>query len=149
MKVKDVMTSQVKSFSPDSSAKEALDVLRETEISGLPVIDEQGKLIGMLTEKEILAYLLPSYIDKVGSFVYEDNPKAVKKKAALLSGVKVSQVMRKDVLTINEDAALCEVARTMLTQKARRLPVVDKNGRVVGIIARCDILKAITSEIQD
>ena len=147
MKVKEIMTSQVRSFSPDLNAREALNILRELEISGLPVVDAQGKLVGMLTEKEILAYLLPSYIDKVGSFIYEDNPKAVKKKAAFLNEVKVSQVMRKDVLTINEDAALCEVARTMLTQKARRLPVVDKEGKVVGIIARCDILKAIISGI--
>ena len=63
-----------------------------------------------------------------------------------LSKMKVSQLMRKDVVITTEDTTLCEAARIMLTQKARRLPVVDKTGKVAGIIARCDILKAFAKE---
>lgn len=146
MKIKEVMVKDVQGLSPDISVKEAMDILLKRRISGLPVIDKAGKLVGMFTEKSILSYLLPSYIEKVGRFVYEENPKASKKKLSELCQIKISQLMRKEVITTTEDVALCEAARIMLTQKARRLPVVDKEGKVVGIIAREDILKAMNKE---
>jgi len=146
MKIREIMTKEVKSISPDATAQEVLDLLGKLEISGLPVIDDKNKLAGMFTEKNILSYILPSYIEKVGRFVYEENPKTTKKKFAQLSKIKVSQLIRREVITTSEDTTLCEVARLMLTQKARRIPVVDKNGRVVGIVARADILKAFAKE---
>ncbi len=145
MKVKEIMTKDVISVFPDTSAQEALDLLKKMEISGLPVIDKDGKLVGMFTEKDILSYILPSYIEKVGRFIYEENPKSTKRKAEELSKMKVAQLMRKDVITTTEDTTICEVARVILTQKARRVPVVDKSGKVVGIVARCDVLSALTS----
>jgi acetoin utilization protein AcuB len=63
-----------------------------------------------------------------------------------LNKIKVRQLMRKDVVTTTEDTTVCEAARVMLTQKARRIPVVDKSGKVVGIVARCDILKVFAKE---
>lgn len=146
MKIKEVMVKDVESLSQDISVKEAMDILFKRRISGLPVIDKAGKLVGMFTEKNILSYLLPGYIEKVGRFVYEENPKATRKKLAELCQIKVSQLMRKEVVTTTEDVALCEAARIMLTQKVRRLPVVDKEGRVIGIIAREDILRAMNKE---
>ena len=146
MRVKEVMTKNVVSIKPDDGAKSALGLLFKMQISGLPVIDSQGKLVGMFTEKDVLSYILPSYIEKVGRFIYEENPKSSKKKFSELGNIKVVQLMRKEVVTTTEETTLCEVARIMLTQKARRLPVVDKTGKVAGIIARCDILKAFAKE---
>jgi predicted transcriptional regulator len=146
MKIKEIMQRNVKSLSPETDVKEALDLLKRIEISGLPVIDKEGRLVGMLTEKEVLSYILPSYIEKVGRFIYEENPKSTKRKFAELSKIKVSQLMRKDVITAGEDTGLCEVVRIMLTQKARRLPIIDKSGKVVGIVARCDVLEAFRKE---
>lgn len=146
MKVKEIMVKDVTSISPETAAGEALDLLEKKQISGLPVIDVKGKLVGMFTEKDILSYILPSYIEKVGRFVYEENPKSTKRKFLELTKIKVNQLMRKDVVTTTEDTALCEVARIMLTQKARRIPVIDKAGKVIGIVARCDILKAFARE---
>lgn len=149
MKIKEIMIRDVKSITPDSTALEALDLLYRLEISGLPVIDKDNKLVGMFTEKNVLSFLLPSYIEKVGRFIYEDNPKATKKKYNELGMVKVAQLMRGDVVTVTEDAALCEVARMMLTQKVRRIPIVDHSGLVVGIVARCDVLRAMSKMAED
>ncbi len=149
MKVKEIMIQDVKSISPESNAREALLILEQLQISGLPVIDAQSKLVGMFTEKEVLSYILPSYIEKVGRFIYEENPKGIKKKLVELSNVKVSQLMRRDVVTVEENTTLCEVARVMLIQKARRIPVLDSTGKVTGIVARCDILKALAREVQE
>lgn len=70
MRVKDVMIENVKSILPDIPVSQALELLSRNEISGLPVIDKENKLLGMLTEKEILQYVLPGYLKKVGSFIY-------------------------------------------------------------------------------
>ncbi len=146
MKIKEIMIRDVASVSPDAIAREALNMLQEKKISGLPVIDRDGKLAGMFTEKDVLSYTLPSYLEKVGKFVYDENPKTIKKKFASLGNIRVEQLMRKEVVTTTEDATLCEVAKDMLIQKARRVPVIDKTGRVVGIVARCDILRALAEE---
>src|SRR3989338_8719895 len=146
MKVKEIMAKDVTSISPEISGQEALDLLQEMQISGLPVIDAQNNLVCMFTEKDILSYILPSYIENVGRFVYQENSKTIKRKFGELSKIKVSQLMRKDIITTTEDTALCEAARVMLTQKARRIPVVDKSGKVVGIVARGDILRALEKE---
>ncbi len=148
MKVKEIMKREVVSVKPEDTAMDVLNLLFKMQISGLPVIDAQGKLVGMFTEKSVLSYVLPSYIEKVGRFIYEENPKSTKKKFSDLNKVKVSQLMRKDVVTTTEDTTLCEVARIMLTQKVRRIPVVDRTGKVAGIVARCDILRALVKEAE-
>jgi CBS domain-containing protein len=148
MKVKEIMVKDVVSVKPDDSAREALALLFKIQISGLPVIDAQQKLAGVFTEKEVLSYLLPSYIERVGRFIYQNSLKSTRQKFQELNKIKVAQLMRKDVVTASEDASLSEVARIMLTQKARRLPVLDKSGKVTGIVARTDILKALEKEAQ-
>lgn len=148
MKVREIMKKDVLSIYPEDDAIAALNLLFKREISGLPVIDSRGKLAGMFTEKDVLSHILPSYVEKVGRFIYEENPKAVKKKFAELSKMKVSDLMRREVVTVKEDTTLCEVAKDMLTRKARRVPVVDNAGKVVGIVARCDVLEALAKEAE-
>lgn len=140
------MTKEVISVKPDDNAGDALDTLFKMGISGLPVIDEKGKLAGMLTEKEVIAKILPSYVGNIGRFIYEENPKTVKQKILGFSNLKVKDVMRKEVVMVDEDTTLCEVAHLMLTQKARRLPVLNKSKDVIGIVARGDVLKALFEE---
>ena len=148
MKVKEIMTKEVVSIKPEENAKEALAFLFKMRISGLPVIDVQGRLVGMFTEKDILRQILPSYLEKVGRFVYEENPKSIKKKFQDLVNLSISQLMRKDVITIDSDTSLCEVARVMLTQKIRRIPVLDKEKKVVGIVSREDVVRAYAREAE-
>lgn len=146
MKVKDIMVKNVTTLSPNMFVKDAAKRLSELEISGLPVVDENGKLVGMFTEKDILKAILPSYIEKVGKFVYEDDTKGIKKKLETLSNTKIKEIMRKEVVTITEDTSCSEAARIILTQKVRRIPVIDKENRVLGIVARCDILRVLMEE---
>jgi len=148
MKVKEIMTRDLNSITPDFAVREALALLKKLQISGLPVIDKDGRLLGMFTEKDVLSYILPSYIEKVGRFIYEESSKITRKKFAELDNIKVSQLMRKEVVTIREEVTLSEAAKIMLTQKVRRLPVLDAAGKVMGIIARCDVLRGFEQEAQ-
>jgi len=146
VKVKEIMTKKITSLNFEDNAVTALELLLKLKISGLPVINDTGKLVGMFTEKEILAKILPKYLENVGGFVYDENPKAVKQKILSFGDLKVKDVMRKEVITIDEDSALCEVAHTMLVQKARRIPIIDKAKNIVGIVSRGDIVKALFNE---
>lgn len=146
MKIKEIMTKGVISLNANDNVLSALDKLFKMQISGLPVVDDTGKLIGMFTEKEIIARILPSYMENVGKFVYEENPKQVKQKIINFNNLKVEDIMRREVITISEDATLCEAAHLMLTQKARRIPVLDNNKDMSGIISRGDVVKALVKE---
>ena len=148
MKAKEIMTKDITSIAPDTNASEALELLLKMRISGLPVLDEKNKLVGMFTEKEVLSAILPSYVEKVGRFMYQENPKAVKQKTLAFRDLKVKDVMRRTSVTLDEDTTLCEVARIMLTQKARRTPVLNKEKEVVGILARGDVVEALFKEYE-
>ncbi|MDI6758949.1 MAG: CBS domain-containing protein [Candidatus Omnitrophota bacterium] len=148
MKIKEIMITDVKSLKPDDNALGALKLLFEMRMSGLPVIDSQKKLVGMFTEKNVLSYILPSYLEKIGKFIYDSDLKSTKRKFTELAKLKVSQLMRREVITAKEDFSLSEAAKDMLLQKARRIPVVDETGKVLGIISRCDILKALIKEAE-
>lgn len=145
MKVKDIMIKDVRHLSPELSAKDALYKILNQKISGLPVIDENGKLIGMFTEKDVLSYMFPSYVEQVGKFIYGETPKAVINKLAALDKISVKDIMRKEVVTVSSDTDLAEAAHLILTQRARRVPVVE-GGKVIGIIAREDILREFAKE---
>ncbi|MCM8758129.1 MAG: CBS domain-containing protein [Candidatus Omnitrophica bacterium] len=146
MKVKEIMKKEVVSLSKDTKIKDAFGKLLQIHISGLPVLDENLRIVGMFTEKDILRAILPGYLEKVGRFIYEENPKIIQKKLLDIQDLTVEKLMRKDVITVDEDTTLCEVARIMLTQNVRRIPVLDKEKRVIGIVAREDIIKAYAKE---
>jgi len=143
--VKDFMSSKIKSLTPDMNAKEALGTLIRGGTSGLPVIDAEGRAVGVFTEKEVLKAILPAYLKDVGSFVYADTSKSELKKLAGLDKFLVRDLMRTEVPTITEDASLTEASRIMLTKSERRVIVV-KDGKATGVITRCDVVKALAKE---
>jgi len=147
MKIKEIMGKELISLSKDTKIKDAFLKLLKMRISGLPVLDENSKLLGMFTEKDILRAILPGYLDKVGRFIYEANPKIVKKKLLEIQDLTVGELMRHEVVTVDEDTTLCEVAHLMLTQNVRRIPILNKEKKVVGIVAREDILREFAKEV--
>ena len=143
MKVKEIMTKDVKSLSGEELVRDALETISKLEISGLPVIDKDRNLLGMFTEKDILRIILPGYLTQVGAFVYGDDPKNIKNKFLNMHNLKVAEVMNKAVETVKEDTSLSEAARLMLTKNVRRMPVLDADKKVTGIISRYDVLAAL------
>jgi len=145
MNAKEIMITDVKSISPDTVAKDALEVLHNARVNSLPVVDKGRKPVGMFTEKNVLSYMLPSYLERVGKFVYEENPKVLKTKFAELNQTKVSQLMQKEVNTVTEETSLWEMAKLMMTREhtPRVLIVVSQEGKMVGIATRSDLLRAL------
>jgi CBS domain-containing protein len=145
--VRQVMTTDVVSFQPDESIQDAMRRLVEREIDGGPVVDAGGGVVGMLTAGDLIVQnarlhyptvitLLGATIELPGSQKHfeDDLHKAV--------GVTVAEVMTEEVVTCGADDTVEDVATLMHERHLSRLPVVE-DGRVVGIIARGDILRAI------
>ena len=146
LNVKDLMTREVMTVAPDMSVKDAAKLLFEKEISGLPVVSPDNKIIGMITEKDLIAMALPNYLEKLGDFDFILDEEPFIKKIADADKVKVKDIMRKDVLCVSEDTPIPEVARLMIIKKVRRIPVLDKDKKLAGIIARADIVKEIAKK---
>lgn len=145
--VRDCMSGRIAILDPEMNAKEALKFLLDSGHSGLPVVDKDGRVLGVFTEKEVLGSILPTYVKHVGPFIYSDDSKAQLKRIAQLDRFLVKDIMRKEVSIVNEDASLTEVSRIMLTKSERRVVVVRED-KIIGVLTRYDIVKALHEKSQ-
>ncbi len=129
MFVKDRMTHPVITVTPDTPIMEAREIMRRERIRRLPVVDKEGNLVGIVTEKDILN-ASPSAATTLS--VWELN--------YLLSKITVGEIMTRDVITATEDMPLEEAARLIADHKVGALPVV-RDRKVVGIITESDLFR--------
>jgi CBS domain-containing protein len=148
MKVRDVMTTKVVSVSPDNSVKRVARIMLDKHVSGLPVVDDEGKLVGLISEGDLLrrSELGLDVIAAPGqSASSEERASAYVKSHAW----KVADVMSRDVVTVDEETDLSHAATLMAENGVKRLPVI-RNGKLVGIVSRADLLHAIaTARLDD
>ncbi len=129
MLVKDRMTVTLYTIKPEMPVAEALSFMRQHKVRRLPVVDKKDRLIGIISEKDLL-YASPSPATSLS--VYEVG--------YLLSKLQVKEIMTKDIATISLDAPLEEAARIMVDRGVGGLPVMDKD-KLVGIITETDVFK--------
>lgn len=129
MLVREWMSRQPVTITTDTSITEALRVMRQKQVRRLPVLDEAGNMVGIVSESDLL-YASPSPVTSLSIYEMHD----------LLTRLKVSELMAQDVITISADTPLEEAARIMADSKIGGLPVVE-DGRLVGIITETDIFK--------
>jgi len=129
MLVHERMTGHPLTIGPDTPVSNALDFMRQNQVRRLPVLDERGRLIGIVAEKDLL-YASPSPVTSLS--IYEIH--------YLLSKLKVRDVMTREIITICEDCPLEEAARIMVDHRIGGLPVV-RDGVLVGIITETDLFK--------
>ncbi len=155
MKAKDLMISIQDYLSPDNTLKEAVILLRTARkgeekavLKGLPVLDRDGRLVGMLSMTDILKAVHPSYMSlmNLSNFTWEGMVESLAKSAA---DNKVETVMSKNVITVKEDDPLMECVDLMLKNCIKRLPVVDNSGKVIGMLYESDIFFAIVRAMLD
>ena len=155
MKAKDLMIPIQDYLSPDNTLKEAVNLLRiakkgeeKVGVKGLTVLGKNGKLVGMLSMTDILKAVHPSYMDlmNLSNFTWDGMVESLAKSAA---DKKVETVMSKEVFTVKEDDPLMECVDLMIKNNIRRLPVIDKAGKVVGMIYERDVFFAIVKAMLD
>ncbi|KAG2488430.1 hypothetical protein HYH03_012937 [Edaphochlamys debaryana] len=146
--VRDVMTHlPLFTASPDMSVDTALELLVEHRITGLPVVDLQNRVVGVVSDFDLLA------LDAVGRVNSDQNLfpaaeqswqafKEVKRIVAKSVGKKIKDVMTPDPFTVRPETNLNDATAILITKKIRRLPVVNADGKLVGILSRGNIVKA-------
>ncbi|MDF1515411.1 MAG: CBS and ACT domain-containing protein [Anaerolineae bacterium] len=131
MFVKDRMTVNPVTVTPDTVVSEALSTMRQNNVRRMPVLDKKERLVGIISEKDLL-YASPSPATSLN--VYEIG--------YLLSKLKIKEIMTKKVITVTKDAPIEEAARIMVDNSVSGLPVMEGD-KVVGIITETDIFKVM------
>jgi CBS-domain-containing membrane protein len=145
MKAVDVMTREIVSISPDASVMEAVRLMLQHKISGLPVVDASGNLQGVVTEGDFLRRVETGTERKRSRFVeFLLGPGRLATDYAHASGRKVDEVMTPDVRTVTEDEPLEKVVHLMERHRIKRVPVV-RGTKVVGIVTRANLMRAVAS----
>ncbi|CBN58680.1 signal transduction protein [Kamptonema sp. PCC 6506] len=148
--VADVMTRDPILARPEMPLSEAIKILAERRISGLPVVDENEKLVGVISETDLMwqevGVTPPAYIMLLDSVIYLENPGRYERELHKALGQTVGEVMSRDPITTTPDKSLPEAARLMHERSIHRLPVIDPTGKAIGILTRGDIVRAMAAE---
>ncbi|AXV36845.1 MAG: CBS domain-containing protein [Methanobacteriaceae archaeon] len=152
--VEEAMEKDVIVLKTDDKISDVAQILRKNNISGAPVIDDDQKVIGMISEGDIMKLIevhspninliLPAPFDLIElpvrmEYELEVLSRGVKKAAA----VKVEEIMTKNIISIKKDASISDAATLMDSHDINRLPVVDEDNKLIGIITRGDIIGAL------
>ncbi|MEA5418811.1 CBS domain-containing protein [Spirulina sp. CCNP1310] len=147
--VAEFMTPTPITVTPATSLREAIQLLAEKQISGLPVVDEGGKLVGVLADTDLMWQETgadpPPYVMFLDSVIFLQNPARYEQELHKSLGQTVGEVMTHKPITIRPEQNLREAAKVMHEKHIRRLPVVNAAGQVVGIISHSDIIRAMAA----
>jgi CBS domain-containing protein len=136
---------------PDDPIEQVVHTLRDNELPGVPVINEGGRCVGIITEADLILagekedLHLPHYIELFGGIVFLESMKKFEERLRKAIGATASDVMTPDPITISPDASVAEAAQAIARHKHNRLPVVE-HGRMIGVVTRIDVLDALTTE---
>lgn len=144
---RDIMTTEVVTISPQADVTEAVRILLEKKINGLPVVDALGSLVGIICQSDLVrmqkSLPIPSLFTLWDGFVPLSSAALLETEVKRIAASKVSDAMTAEVVTISPDISLDEIAALMVDQKFHTLPVIDDTGRLVGIVGKKDILRTL------
>ena len=144
MKVADIMTKDVISVLPDTPVGDVARVFRQHSLSGLPVVNAEGELVGLITERDMIARHarphLPAYLPVLGAYIPLGR-KEYRESLRRITGVAAQDIMTTPAETIAPDAEIEDLASLMIEKDVNPVPVVDEAGRMVGIVSHTNVLQ--------
>jgi CBS domain-containing protein len=146
LKVKDIMTKELITVSPDTEIVQATKLLLENRINGIPVTDETGKLVGILCQSDLIAQQkklpIPSFFTFLDGLITLTSMKQIEKQVQKIAAITVAQAMTPNPVTVQPETDIEKVAALMVDKNFHTIPVVDE-GELVGIVGKEDILKTL------
>jgi len=144
--VADVMTREVISVTPETTLRELAGILSKNNINGVPVLDEDGAVLGVVCESDLVDQNRPLHIPTVfvilDSVIPLDNPWRLQKEFKRLTATKVGDIYSRPAVCVAPDTDLSEVARLMARRKLYTIPVVEE-GKLVGVVGKRDVIAAM------
>lgn len=145
-RVKDIMTSEVISVSPETEIVSAARIMIEKRINGLPVVDGKGKVVGILCQSDLVAQQkcvpIPSLFSLMDGFMPLTSLKRIEKEVEKIAALTVAQAMTPRPTTVTAETGIEEVAALMVDKGFHTLPVVQ-DGNLVGVVGKEDVLKTL------
>jgi CBS domain-containing protein len=140
------MTSEVITISPEADITEAVKILLDKGINGLPVVDNEGRLVGILCQSDLVrmqkSLPIPSLFTLLDGFVPLSSSALLEAEVKRIAASKVSDAMSTKVVTVAPDKTIDEIAALMVDKKFHTLPVVQ-DGKLLGIVGKKDVLKTL------
>jgi CBS domain-containing protein len=144
---KNIMIKKVITINKDASIEKLSELLLKNKISGVPVVDDDDKMVGIATEGDLIVrdsdLHFPRYFKLLDSIIYLESLNKFKSNLKKYLGTKVEDVMTVKVRTVRENTPVSEVANIMIRNNVNRVPVLNRKGDLVGIITRADIVKSM------
>lgn len=146
LKAKDIMKKEVITVSPETAVVQAAKLLLEHHINGLPVVDNEGYLKGIICQSDLISQQkkipLPSFFIMLDGFIPLTSSKHIEKELRKMSAIKVGEAMTPDPVTVGPETVLEDIATLMVKSNIHSLPVLDQE-KLVGIIGKEDILRTL------
>jgi CBS domain-containing protein len=149
--VADIMDTDPVTVQPEDDAETVVKLLRRHELPGVPVVNEGGRCVGIVTEADLVIadeegdLHLPHYIELFGGVVFLESTRHFEKRLRKALALTVADMMTEDPITIAPGTGVHEAGRIIATRGHNRLPVTE-HGRLVGVVTRVDVLEALTRE---
>ena len=147
--VKNIMTRDLITVSPDTEIVHAAKLLLEKGINGIPVVDKKGELVGIICQSDLIAQQkrlpIPSIFTLLDGFIPLASVKHFEKAVQKIAATTVADAMTPNPVTVQTDTSIEELASLMVDKSFHTLPVVDE-GKLVGVVGKEDVLKTLTSE---
>ncbi len=142
---KDLMSANVIAVTLDTEIRELAKILAASRISGAPVLDGAGRVIGVVTESDLIfqnkKVHIPTAFAILDSFIFLEDPEKMEQELRKMAGTKVADICTANPVTVREDTAVEEIATLMAEKKVHTLPVLDQNGQLVGVIGKADLIR--------
>ncbi len=143
---RDIMNREVITITDEATVKELARILSIHQIGGVPVINDKGKLVGVVTESDLIYQTkkvhIPTVITILDSVFYLENPDKMEEEMKKMAGIKVKDILTSVPITVTEDTPLDEIATIMAEKSVHTLPVMNKE-TLVGVIGKKDIIRTL------
>lgn len=147
LKAKDIMTTNVITVKSDITVGELSNILLKNKVSGVPVVNKEDKLIGIVTEADIIKdnvkIQFPFYFDPLMVSAYIVDFEKYNENVKDYLNTKVEDIMSQRVKTASPQTPINEIANIMANSKVNRVPIIDDDRKVVGIVTRADVIKSM------
>ena len=146
------MDRDAPTLSAEDDARTAIDLLAKTDLGAIPVVDEDGKVAGIVSESDLILSQeesdlhLPHYLNIMGGIVFVGSMKGFEERLEKAFATKVSELMTPDPIVCHDYESADRVAKKIADKHHNHLPVVDADERLVGMVTRADALAALVAE---
>lgn len=142
----DIMTPRVITVKRETGIKELARILYENHINGVPVVDDEGALVGIICESDLIRkdkkLHIPTVVALFDAVFYLESPRKMEKEIARINAAKVEDLYTRDVITVEEKTSVEEIATIMSQKRVYTIPVMDGT-RMVGILGKADLIRTL------